>query len=128
MKSLLLIDDESDFLEVLSNSFKLLSRQFLVVGSTDGQDAHRRSLNQQFDLICTDFRMPKLNGAQLILAIRAGPFHAKTPIIVLSGHIEEAQDECRKLGIDKNLIYVSKPVVMKKLVETINQALNAKKP
>ena len=128
MKSLLLIDDESDFLDVLSKSFKLMSKEFLVVGSTDGQDAHRRSLNQHFDLICTDFRMPKLNGGQLILAIRAGSFHKNTPIVVLSGHIEEAQEECRSLGIDKNLIFISKPVVMKKLVETINQVLKSQAP
>ena len=127
MKSILLVDDESDFLEVLSNSFKL-TQQFTVVGSTDGQDAHRRSLNQSFDVICTDFRMPKLNGAQVILAIRSGSFHAKTPIVVLSGHIEEAQNECRALGIDKNLIFVSKPVVIKKLVDIINTALAPKTP
>ena len=125
MKSILLVDDESDFLEVLSSSFKQTQR-FTVVGSTDGQDAHRRSLNQAFDVICTDFRMPKLNGAQLILAIRSGPFHTKTPIIVLSGHIEEAQNECRALGIDKNVIFVSKPVVIKKLVEIINTVLPTK--
>ena len=54
-----------------------------VVTAADGLEALQRFLDDSFDLVCTDFEMPRLNGVELTRAVRAN--RAGVPILLASG-------------------------------------------
>ena len=51
-----------------------------VVTAADGLEALQRFLDDSFDLVCTDFEMPRLNGVELTRAVRAN--RAGVPILM----------------------------------------------
>jgi CheY-specific phosphatase CheX/CheY-like chemotaxis protein len=114
-RTILIVDDEPDIVEIVTDSFKGLGN-YTFVTAGDGLDAYRKARNQEFALICTDFKMPRLSGAALISALREHGPNSKTPVIVLSGFHEAAQADCSKLGLSADLLFLGKPFQQEQLV------------
>ena len=121
---ILVVDDEPDLIDIISTELETLGN-VAIVKATDGMDAYRKAHNQHFDLICTDFRMPKLNGAKMILALREQKFNQNTPVLVISGYPSEAKDECKANGITQRIEYISKPFESELLLATAQKLLQA---
>ena len=66
-------------------------RGFLVESATNGDEALQIMRYITPDIVVTDLQMPKMNGAELIAAIKARPETAHIPIIVLSGRSSDAK-------------------------------------
>lgn len=64
-------------------------RGFAVESATNGQEALEILENVRPDVIITDLQMPKLDGCQLIKALKSNPETSKIPIVVLSGRKSE---------------------------------------
>ncbi len=109
IKKILIVDDEPDLIDILAEELGQLGKTSILTAS-DGQDGYRKARNQEFDLVCTDYKMPKLSGAALISALRENRFNKHVPIIVISGFPEEAKAECKKLNVEDNLVFISKPI------------------
>ena len=60
-------------------------RGFAVESATNGQEALEILEKMRPDVIITDLQMPKLDGCQLIKALKSRPETANIPIVVLSG-------------------------------------------
>jgi len=60
-----------------------------VVLAHDGEDALERLREGAIDLVFTDLEMPRLNGLELIRAIRANPRWAGLPVIVVTSRTGE---------------------------------------
>ncbi len=60
-------------------------RGFLVESATNGVDALAIMRYITPNIIVTDLQMPKMNGRELITAVKARPETANVPIIVLAG-------------------------------------------
>lgn len=60
-------------------------RGFLVESATNGFDALDIMHYITPDIIVTDLQMPKMNGSELISAIKARPETINVPVIVLAG-------------------------------------------
>lgn len=60
-------------------------RGFAVESATNGLEALEILENLRPDVIITDLQMPKLDGRQLIKALKSKPETASIPIVVLSG-------------------------------------------
>ena len=114
MKSILIADDEIDIVEILKELFE--ENGFNVVTAADGADALQKAQSARFDLICTDFQMPRLNGVKLITALREQDLNKTTPIIVLTGHIDEARSRCQENPDNKGLHFQVKPFEFEGLV------------
>ena len=97
-----------------------------ITVASDGLEAYRLSRRFPFDLICTDYRMPRLNGTSLVSALREPTQNEGTPIVVISGYAEEAERECRAAGIVENVHYLAKPFLFEEAVELISQLLERK--
>ncbi|MBD0301753.1 MAG: response regulator [Tolypothrix sp. T3-bin4] len=117
MTKVLVIEDD----EVLRESILdiLGTRNFDVIGAEDG----RRGLElaQEFvpDLILCDVRMPKLNGYEVLQAIRQDPKTAAIPLIFLTAEtIQNVLGKGQNLGANGYLI---KPFSTAELLEAINQ-------
>ena len=82
--NILLIDDNRDGLIVRK---QLLQEQgYQVVTATDGVEAFETYQAEFFDVVVTDYRMPRVNGIELISRIRERDPEAR--IILLSGGAE----------------------------------------
>ncbi len=70
------------------------------------------------DLILLDLYLPKINGAQVIQAIKADSNLRRIPIVMLtSSTAEEDIRRCYELGASS---YLAKPMTFELLVEAVN--------
>lgn len=125
-KLILVVDDEEHNREMYSEAFRE-SNEFEVIVAKDGLEAYRIARQRTFDAICTDFRMPNLDGAKLIVALRDNEPNKNIPMVVITGFKEEAVEECDKAQITEGLTFVEKPISPAKLVDTIRPMLKVVK-
>src|SRR5712675_2050856 len=77
----LLVDDNQNGLSARKS---LLEEQgYVIVTATSGEEALEAIAKGKFDLMVTDFRMPKMNGIELIGRVRR--LQPQLSIILLSG-------------------------------------------
>lgn len=92
----LLVDDNRDGL--LARKSLLEEQGFVLATATNGEEAFEALSKTTFDLMVTDFRMPKLNGIELIQRVR--PLHPALRIILLSGFVDEFGLDEKSTGAD----------------------------
>ena len=113
---LLMVDDEVKFLESISKRLEL--KNFDVTTASNGQEAIASAEKGLFDVAVVDFKMPGMDGAQVLKTLKAN--HKYLEIIMLTGHATiDSAVECTKLGAFK---YLEKPYDFEKLVELIKEA------
>jgi len=114
----LLVDDEEDFIENLSDRLSL--RGLSVTSATRGAEALKLTDTEQFDLIILDLAMPGMDGLETLRRIRTK--HPDTEVIMLTGHGSvKSGVEAIKLGAED---FLEKPVQMDELLQKIHQARN----
>lgn len=113
---ILLVDDESDLLEVLKEIFE--ARGYRVTTACSGKEALVHLSEQSFDVVCTDFSMPQMNGLELLKAARAiDPYMA---FVFWSGYWDqEIWDEILKFGNVSRLEKPFKRDQFKSIIENI---------
>ncbi|MBW2469122.1 MAG: response regulator [Deltaproteobacteria bacterium] len=117
---LLLVDDEVKFLEWIAKRLEL--KEIDVTTATNGQEAIASAEKGLFDVAVVDFKMPGMDGAQVLKALKDN--HKYLEIIMLTGHATiDSAVECTKLGAFK---YLEKPYDFEKLVEVIKEAYEAR--
>lgn len=116
--NVLLVDDEEQFLDVLSQ--RLEARGLKVKAVTNGEDAVNQVEDHNFDAIIVDLAMPGIDGIETLKRIKE-----KRPdleIIMLTGHATvKSGIEAMKLGADD---FLEKPVDLNVLLEKIGEAKN----
>ena len=113
MKTILFVDDEAEILQNYKDYFESVPG-FTVVVVNSPSAALLRAENQIFDVVCTDFRMPRLTGADFINSLRTMRGYKDRPILVITAHNEEAQKACDKLD---NVFILAKPVKLASVCE-----------
>ena len=100
---ILVADDEPEMTMVLED---LLRREHYSVDVVhDGQDALDYGLAENYDCLVLDVMMPKLDGIQVLRALRAG--NIDTPVLLLTA---KGQIEDRVIGLDSGADdYLPKP-------------------
>jgi CheY-like chemotaxis protein len=63
----------------------LEERGFAVESATNGQEALEVLKRVRPDIIITDIQMPKMNGSELITAVKNQPALAGIPIVIVAG-------------------------------------------
>ena len=114
----LLVDDEQDFLETLSNRLEM--RGLKVSAVTSGEQAISEARQQDYDAIVVDLAMPGIDGLETLKRIKADNPNAE--IIILTGHASvQSGVEAMKLGAGD---FLQKPVELTKLMSKIGEAKN----
>jgi DNA-binding response OmpR family regulator len=110
--SVLVVDDEQDFVETLVK--RMERRGFKVTGVGSGQEALLLLGKEHFDVIILDVMMPGMDGIETLREIKlAWP---KIQVILLSGH---GGEEMGVRGMAYGAYaYLLKPVALKTIVET----------
>jgi len=80
-QTILLVDDQDELREVLSESFR--ARGYEVTGVADGNSLKELLNGPQFDLVLLDLKLPDADGLDLLSILKKQ--WADTEVIVLSG-------------------------------------------
>ena len=112
----LLIDDEQDFLDVLSE--RMSDRGMQVQTTTSALEAMDLAEGEGYDAVILDLMMPEMDGLEALIRLRE-----KNPdlqIILLTGHATiEKGIEAMKLGA---MDFLEKPIDIQTLNEKIKEA------
>jgi two-component system phosphate regulon response regulator PhoB len=116
---LLVVEDEEDLLEVLSE--RLVWEGFAVDSAASLSAARSLLAVSEPHLVLLDLMLPDGSGLDFLAEIRATPSRAATPVLILSGMGEE--NSARK-GLDLGANgWLTKPVGGETLVATIEKVL-----
>ncbi|WP_431936582.1 SpoIIE family protein phosphatase [Micromonospora sp. RP3T] len=99
----LVADDNTDMREYLTRLLRSAGHRVQAVA--DGQKALEAARTHAPDLVVSDVMMPRLDGLQLVAALRADSRTAGTPVLLLSARAgEEAAIEGLEAGADDYLV------------------------
>jgi len=116
----LLVDDEKEFVETLSERLSL--RNYDVITSLSGDDAVEKVENHLFDVIILDVLMPGMSGIETLREIKK--IKPLIEVIMLTGNATvETAIEGLKLGA---LDFLLKPCETEDLVAKIDKAYEKK--
>ena len=114
---ILMVDDDAD-LTSLFEEFLEAEGGFHLTARHDGEAGVAAALSETFDVIVLDVMMPKMNGFDVLKAIRKG---SDTPVIMLTAR---GDDLDRILGLEIGADdYVPKPCNLRELVARIRAIL-----
>jgi two-component system chemotaxis response regulator CheY len=120
-RTILLAEDHADSREMLAVMLEMDG--YRVVRAQDGLEALDLAKADQPDLIITDVNMPRMNGIDLIRAIRAAENGlAVVPIVAITAYGSSFCLEARDAGADEAL---SKPLGYENVQEIVNNLLPA---
>jgi|LGVD01.1.fsa_nt_gb DNA-binding NtrC family response regulator len=112
---LLVVDDEVDFLNTLSQ--RLESRDFQVTTASNGNQAIQEATGE-FDVAILDLKMPGMDGQELLKILKEN--HKFLEVIMLTGYASvDSAVECTKLGA---FGYLEKPYDLEKLLAVLKDA------
>lgn len=115
-EKVLLVDDEKEFLEIMSERMK--ARDIDVTTATSAQQALEIIEKESFDAIILDFQMPGMDGMDALKAIKAKK--PELQIILLTGYATvEKSVEAMKIGATD---FIEKPADIEVLAEKIKEA------
>ncbi len=98
---ILLVDDDKDMCESLADVL-MFDSNYKVEFNTNPENVLEKIDKEKFDLIIVDYKMPKMDGLELMRRIRK--IHPKTPIFILTAFISnELVEEATKEGATKIL-------------------------
>ena len=117
----LIVDDETDFLETIVN--RLLKRNIDATGVPSGENALSLMKEQKFDVVLLDIKMPGgMDGIEILREIKK--IQPSTEVILLTGHasIETSIEGMKSGAFD----YLIKPVKFAELLEKLIAAFEKK--
>lgn len=121
MKRILFIDDERELFPVMSKIFS--KESYRVVCAADGLEGLQKYRNEEFDLIISDYRMPKVDGVRFYQQIRDMENSRKqtaTPILFVSAWSDEIQAKKRQWD---SCDFLNKPYQVYELVQKASKLL-----
>jgi CheY-like chemotaxis protein len=117
MNKVLIVDDEPDVCGYLSD--ELVDAGYKTGTANDGVEAVLMVLNNQWDAIIMDIRMPKLDGIGALRIIRR--ISPQIPIIMFTGQAGQGDmGETSRLGAYTCLV---KPISPEKLLSLLKDVL-----
>jgi CheY-like chemotaxis protein len=117
---ILVAEDNPTIAGVLT--FCLRQAGYDVTHASCGQSAWDLLCQESYDLVTTDFQMPRMTGGELCQRIRAEPRLAKLPVILLTckGYELDTSRYLDELGVSR---IIAKPFSPNALVKAVKQCL-----
>ena len=122
MSKILIIEDEASIRRVLNKILSEENDTYQVEEAEDGVQGLEKIKNSDYDLVLCDIKMPKMDGEELLEAVKK--IKPEIPIVMISGHgdMETAINTMRLGAFD----YISKPPDLNRLLNTVRNALDKK--
>lgn len=122
MPKILIIEDEAAIRRVLGRILSEENETYIVEEAEDGQAGLEKIKNDDYDLVLCDIKMPKMDGVEVLEAVKS--IKPEIPMVMISGHgdLETAINTMRLGAFD----YISKPPDLNRLLNTVRNALDRK--
>ena len=122
MPKILVIEDEAAIRRVLTKILSEESDAYEVEEAEDGLQGVEKIKNEDYDLVLCDIKMPKMDGVEVLEAVKK--IKPEIPMVMISGHgdLETAVNTMRLGAFD----YISKPPDLNRLLNTVRNALDRK--
>jgi two-component system nitrogen regulation response regulator NtrX len=122
MSKILIIEDEASIRRVLNKILSEENDSYQVEEAEDGVQGLEKIKNTDYDLVLCDIKMPKMDGEELLEAVKK--IKPEIPMVMISGHgdMETAINTMRLGAFD----YISKPPDLNRLLNTVRNALDKK--
>ncbi|MFO8146208.1 MAG: sigma-54-dependent transcriptional regulator [Bacteroidota bacterium] len=122
MAKILVIEDEASIRRVLIKILSEENSSYYVDEAEDGLAGIEKLKDEDFDLILCDIKMPKMDGIEVLEAIKK--IKPEIPVVMISGHGDlDTAVNTMKLGA---FDYISKPPDLNRLLNTVRNALDRK--
>lgn len=116
LKHILLIDDDSVVVRVLSDGLRKLGSDYVVETAGSGEEALTKIQQHPYDVVITDYRMPGISGLDLAREIRQRS--PTTAVVLMTAYgTSELRASARDIGIE----YIDKPFPIDRLREIVKQ-------
>ncbi len=120
MNTILLVEDNEMNRDMLSR--RLARRGFEVITAEDGKQGVDTAIQERPDLILMDLSLPVMDGWEATRLLKSKEETKNIPVIALTAHAMAGDEaEAYRAGCDD---FDTKPVVLERLLEKINAALN----
>ena len=122
MSKILIIEDEAAIRRVLKKIISEENEGYEVEEAADGLQGLEMILNNDYDLVLCDIKMPKMDGVEVLEKVKK--VKPEIPIVMISGHgdLDTAVNTMRLGAFD----YISKPPDLNRLLNTVRNALDKK--
>lgn len=122
MSKILIIEDEAAIRRVLTKILSEESDTYIVEDAEDGVAGLEKIKNNDYDLVLCDIKMPRMDGVEVLEAVKK--IKPEIPMVMISGHgdMETAIQTMRLGAFD----YISKPPDLNRLLNTVRNALDRK--
>lgn len=122
MSKILIIEDEAAIRRVLVKILTEENDSYEVTEADDGLAGIEMIKKEDFDLLLCDIKMPKMDGVEVLEAVKK--FKPEIPVVMISGHgdLDTAVNTMRMGAFD----YISKPPDLNRLLNTVRIALDRK--
>ena len=122
MSNILLIEDEAAIRRVLFKILSEESKDYEVEEAEDGLEGINKIREKDYDLVLCDIKMPKMDGVEVLEAVKK--LKPEIPMVMISGHgdLDTAVNTMRLGAFD----YISKPPDLNRLLNTVRNALDKK--
>jgi DNA-binding response OmpR family regulator len=95
-KRVLIVEDDQELRELLRTTLE--GEGFTAEIATDGAEGLSRLRRGVPDLVLLDLVLPRVNGLEVLMALRSDPAARRVPVIVMTGTQTQAS-ELRGLGV-----------------------------
>jgi CheY-like chemotaxis protein len=119
---ILLVDDNANGLSARQSVLEELGHRITTASS--GAEALEQFGKHAFDLVITDFRMPKMDGLELIVRLRKQS--PEVPIILISGYVDALGLSETTTGAD--VVIQKSANEVGHLVRSVGRLLRKRKP
>jgi len=116
-KKILIVDDNPNMSVLLSDILEIF--EYKGQHAQDGEEALEKLDSERYDMVFTDLRMPKMDGIDLLKAIKE--HHPDLPVVVITGY---------SLGETQNLLltqqadgFLNKPFKVNDIQDLLSRLL-----
>jgi len=110
---ILIVDDSPAVVDILAQLCEFLGHEFLC--AKDGAEGLiLLNAEQDIDMVFTDYKMPKMDGAEMTKRIKAR--YQDLPVVLVTGSVVVTDSELESAGFDA---VVQKPFELKTIADSI---------
>lgn len=123
MQKILIVEDEKAISGVLQSILSDEIKDYEFIIAEDGLEGYKYIEKEDFALVISDIKMPKLSGTELLKqALQLKP---DITFVMISGHADiDMAVDCLKEGAYD---FISKPIDINRLITSVKNALNKEK-
>lgn len=121
---ILIVDDTTTSRMIVRDALETIGFRSIQVAA-DGEQALKMMMSSPSHFVISDMNMPKMNGLELLRAIRNYKPISRTPFIILTGSPDKSfLEEGKKLGLNNYLAKPFTPPQLRQAIEAITGKLS----